>query len=738
MRDTIRGLLIVLLTIGAFWPVLSSEFLIYDDTDYVTENVFVRRGFSWDNVCWAFTSFHASNWHPLTWLSLMLDAELYGLSSTGFHATNLIWHLINALLLFGLLNRFKHSSGWCAFVVAMLFAIHPLHVESVAWVAERKDVLFTAFGLLALHSYVSFARGSRQAYWLTVVFLGLSLMSKPMLVTFPFLLLLLDDWPLRRVGSTSLMPADSTAAATRLSLADETSEVSRPSPVSSALSWRALVIEKWPMFLLISSTSLVAWLAQSRGGAVVSRESIRLSSRLANAVLAYGYYLWDTFVPTGLSVVYLHPKQNISFLHAGLVLLLLLAVSAMVFAKRRQLPVAWMGWCWFLGTLVPVIGLVQIGSQQRADRYTYFPLIGIFWAAVLCLGKFCERRSVFRKLCASASVVVLAALLIMTHTQVGYWANSETLFEHALEVEPNNTIAHHNLGFVKEKQGDFGAAIDRYRQTLQIDPSFSGAQLSLAYALLETAGANSVPQQLEAIDLVERILAENPKHALANNLKGGLLRREGRLEEAIRSFQIALNGMPQNVTVRSNLAVSLFEVGRRDEAMRHFEKGRRLDPQNPSLLLNLGVVEFHSGNTAGAIRLFQQAMSASPENRQARRFFASAKMTQGAQLMLQNRYEAALKEFEQADELAPDIWQLQVNFGEALFQLGRFRPAEDRFLRALELRPDCPEAHFGLGRLYANTGKKRSAIEHLSKTLDLKPGLESAQQLLKSLNEKGR
>ncbi len=709
MNNRNRGLLLVVLTLGAFWPVFSSTFVVYDDPLYVTDAVFVRQGLSWSNIGWALTTLDAANWHPLMWLSLMLDSSIYGLNPAGFHATNLFLHIGNTLLLFGLLNRFSSASGWKSFVVALLFAIHPLHVESVAWIAERKDVLFTAFGLLALHAYVSYARGSRRAYWFTILFLILSLMSKSMLVTFPFLLLVLDYWPLCRVSQTP----------TR--------------------SWRQLVLEKWVMFVVIVGVTTVAGWAQSKAGATSSLNHLSLPIRAANAVTAYGLYLRDMIWPAKLSVIYLHPQEGTSFVLAGGVLVLLLTLTVLLFRSRQRIPAGWVGWCWYLGTLVPVIGIVQLGAQQRADRYTYFPMIGLFFGIVWCVSEFIPASGWRRSVTRLVTVLALAGLMVMTHSQVGHWKTSEALFRHALEIEPNNHLAHHNLGFALEKSGDIETAMTHYRQTLTLQPNFIGAQLSLAYALYETAstpnpgGPSPITQQNEAMNLVKSILNVDPKHALACNLKGNILRAMGRREEAVKSLEIALEGRPNNVTIRSNLAVTLFELGKRKEAQGHFDEGLRLEPNNPTLLLNLGVVEFQLGNMSKAIEYFEQADRAAPDRPRAKAFHASARMTLGAQFMQKGKYSEAIEEFGRSEELGSRAWQLQVNFGEAWLQLDQPKMAEKRFLAALELHQECVEAHFGLGRLYANMKRRDKAIEHLTAALKLRPDFQPALELLNVL-----
>lgn len=488
------------------------------------------------------------------------------------------------------------------------------------------------------------------------------------------------------------------------------------------------------MLVVILGVSIAALLAQSIGGAVSSLQNISIPVRIANAVLAYGLYLWDTVWPTNLSVIYRHPQDKISFVEASVAFVILLAASTALFRFRQRLPAAWVGWCWFFGTLTPVIGIVQVGVQQRADRYTYFPLIGLFWGVVWTVSEFLARSDRWRTVVSFATTLVVASLLIITRAQVEHWRNTQTLFEHALQVEPQNAIAYYNLGIALEKQGDAEAAIEHYRQALKIEPTLRMAQLSLAYALMGTAeGPNKDARQNEAVAMTKKILHDDPKHALACNLRGNALREAKHYQQALKYLRTASESQPYNVTIRSNLAVTLYEMGRRDEAQRQFDEARRLDPENPTLLLNLGVVEFQSGNVRHAIELFEHSNRVAPEDLRAKRYQASARLTLGALAMQQGKFSEAVREFERSVDLEPRVWQLQVNFGEALLQLNQLKLAEKRFLKALELDPQCIEAHFGLGRVYANMQQHGPAVEHLNKALQLRPDFQPAQEFLNSL-----
>jgi len=455
---------IVVLTLLAFRGVLSNAFVIYDDNVYVTENVHVQKGLDGESIAWAFTTTDGSNWHPVTWLSHMLDVQLFGLDAGRHHGTNLLLHASNAVLLFLLLVRMT-GALWRPAFVACLFAVHPLHVESVAWIAERKDVLSTLFWLLTLAAWLSYLESKTAARYLLVVLLyGLGLMAKPMLVTLPFTLLLLDFWPLRRFA---------------LALG------------SRALA--GLLREKAPLFAMAAASCVVTLVAQRSGGSLETLEGLRFAERLANAVLAYASYLSKTFWPASLAVFYPHP-------HAGLLAwsvvgsaLLLAGVTALALRLARRAPFVAFGWFWYVGTLLPVIGLVQVGSQSMADRYTYVPLIGLFVAISWGLAELGRGRSV-RYAVASLAGASLVALFVTGRVQVGHWADSVALFEHTLAVTSPNCLAHNDLGIVLFGMGRTDEAIAHFREALRIQPDYAEAHNNLGAALAQT---NRVPEALE-------------------------------------------------------------------------------------------------------------------------------------------------------------------------------------------------------------------------------------------------
>ncbi|MGD0253772.1 MAG: tetratricopeptide repeat protein, partial [Verrucomicrobiota bacterium] len=459
-RPRLIGLLLALVTLLVYLPVCRYNFVNYDDGDYVTENQVVQNGLTWAGVEWAFTTWHAGNWHPLTWLSHMLDCELFGLNPGAHHLVNVLFHAANVVLLFALLLRMTNSL-WPGAFVAALFAWHPLHVESVAWISERKDVLSTFFALLTLLAYVRhaksvacdewqmtgtaettgtpnlsrFARHPSLFYWLALIFFTLGLMSKPMLVTLPFVMLLLDLWPLKRVTSDKWQ-------------------------VAGVL---RLALEKWPFFLLTAISCVVTFFAQRGGDAVVSLAKVSLRYRLENAPVAAVRYLLKMIRPADLAVIYPMPDKIPALAVAAAVTALIL-ISAVAWLVRRRSPYLLVGWLWFLGTLVPVIGLVQVGGAALADRYTYLPSIGLFIAAAFGLRDLADRFRFLKIPVAVAASLMLAGCLMLTENQLRCWRDSQTLFAHAVAVTKDNDIAHINLGVALEQQGKLDEALAEYRE----------------------------------------------------------------------------------------------------------------------------------------------------------------------------------------------------------------------------------------------------------------------------------
>ena len=464
-------LVLALGTAALYWPITHHPFIIYDDEQYVTGNTHVTTGISWTNFVWAFTSGEAANWHPLTWLSHQLDCSVFGLQAGGHHFVNLLFHVANTLLLFIFLRGATGAVGRSA-LVAALFAWHPLHVESVAWVSERKDVLSTFFWLLTLMDYVRYARNrSWPAYFAALLFFACGLMSKPMVVTLPFVLLLLDFWPLNRVRNSEFGIRD----------------------------FRMLLLEKIPFFALAAAGSAVTYLVQASGGALWQTP---LTERFANAAIAYARYVAKTFWPADLAIVYSHPKHWPVALALGAALVLLVWTVLCVRHWRNK-PYLVVGWFWFLGTLVPTIGLVQVGAQAMADRYTYIPSIGFFivlvWGAADLLAARPRGEIIFWSLAGGA----LLGCLWTTTIQIACWRDSITLFRHAIAVSPDNYIAANCLGKAYEKIGDKAHALVLYRASVEQEQRFPQSQFNYAMSLMEFGQTQEAVKHLEAAAALE-------------------------------------------------------------------------------------------------------------------------------------------------------------------------------------------------------------------------------------------
>ncbi len=539
-----------------YLPVVHFDFVLYDDTAYVSDNDIVKGGLNIAGIIWAFTTFHVSNWHPLTWLSHMLDVEIYGMHPGGHHFTSVGLHLINTLVLFFVLGK---STGrvWTSAVVSALFALHPLHIESVAWIAERKDVLSTLFFMLSLRAYVQYSEHPSLRRYLEVVLLfAFGLMSKPMLVTFPFVLLLMDYWPLGRIRTNADGRHD------RL--------VGTGIPVSR------LLIEKIPLFFLSAISCVVTFIAQKTGGSVASTDTLSVGVRIWNSFISYGDYLFKTIWPTRLSVYYPYPEV-LPYRQITLSIVVLSVTSTLAVYWLKKRPWFAVGWFWYIGTLVPVIGFIQVGTQAMADRYTYIPSIGIFIIAAWW------GREIFTRLDLKKTGLIIAGgflcvLAFVSRAQVGIWESSATLFEHAVLVTKRNYVAHHSLGMAMVEKQNFERAAEEYRTAIMIKPEFS-------------AGHNSI---------------------------GTVQARMGNYKEAEKSFLNAINIDKKNAKAHNNLGKLALRNGKIDEAMRYFSKSLIWDPSAGSTYTNMGMARLRQGKTTEAIENFRRALEINPENTVAR------------------------------------------------------------------------------------------------------------------------
>jgi Flp pilus assembly protein TadD len=510
---------LALITWAVFGQTLRYDFVNYDDPRYVYQNTRITSGLSIANVGWAFTHIHSENWHPLTTITHMLDCQLHGLKAGWHHFTNVLLHTLAVVLLFVALQRMT-GAIWRSAFVAAVFAVHPLHVESVAWIAERKDVLSAVFFMLTLLAYLHYTRApSISRYLIVALVVALGLMSKPMLVTLPFVLLLLDYWPLGRI---------------QLQSSDSGSQLIR------------LVIEKLPLIALSAVSSIVTFVAQR--GAIGWTEQLPIWERINNATVTYVVYIWQMLCPAKLSVFYPHPENRLSTWEIIVALIVLLVITLAAFVLRKRTPYLITGWLWYIGMLVPVIGLVQVGWQGHADRYTYLPQIGLYVAITWSVADLTRSWRFQRIALGGAAVVVVGALSWRAWRQTSYWRDSEALFTHALAVTKNNDVALNNLGIVFLDKGQLDEAISKLQAAIDLRPENGPAHDNLAKALLRKG------RLTEAMAQYRKFLEIEPGNVEARNTLGTALIQQGRVSEAIAQWEEVLTIQPNNGNAASNLA----------------------------------------------------------------------------------------------------------------------------------------------------------------------------------------
>lgn len=542
---TIVSLLLVAMTLVVYWLTLSFGFVSVDDKTYLISQPRLWDGVTLDNLRWAFTTRYFSNWHPLTWISYMVDMDLFGHDHPGgFHLTNLLFHTTNVLLLFVLLQRMT-GDLWKSAFVAAVFAVHPLRVESVAWVSERKDLLSTFFGFLALLAYVHYAQqGRKRWFWAAWFAFACSLMAKQTLVTLPFVFLLLDYWPLARLKPTA--PCDGSDDTPQASDPDRANDSGHNSPNSWRLASR-LALEKWPFLLLTIAGCFIAIVAQREGGSVVSLEHMSLWDRLRNVVVVYGLYVVQTMWPSGLVIFHPFPPGGVPMREVVFWAIVLSAVTVTAVWRARQHPYFVVGWLWYLGTLVPVSGIVQIGTQRMADRYMYVPGIGLAIALAWLVPAVVPAGVWRRTVVPVAAVAVLLALMVVARKQTTYWASSVALLERTLAVEPSVAVAHWRLGVVLSEQHRFDEAAHHYREAIRLEPTAFRAHDNLGNVLSWQGKLD------EAIEHYEQAVRIAPMYPSAHYNLGFALHRQQRLDEAQKCFQEALRLDPGNLAMRRNI-----------------------------------------------------------------------------------------------------------------------------------------------------------------------------------------
>jgi len=656
------GLVLATVTLLVYWPVLFHQLVCFDDVHYLFDSGYVCKGLTWSGVVWALQTGYFSNWHPLTWLSYMLDAQIYGMSPGGFHLTNLLFHAANSVLLFLLLKSMTQRL-WPSALVAALFAWHPLHVESVAWVSERKDVLSTFFFLLTLFSYFRYVKEreisppvphhASRYYLLSLLLFMLALGSKQMVVTLPCVLLLLDFWPLKRISLNTR----------------------RKDFVSSAL---VLVREKLPFFALAFAASAVAFAVQKASGSVSSLEATPIRLRIANSIFAYVAYLSNAFWPANLCAVYPF-SWHFSVISVVAAAILLGAMSVVVVFRIRQNPFLLVGWLWFVGTLVPVIGLIQVGSQSRADRYMYIPAIGLSIAFVWGIDALCRswpRRFQFLSV---ASIAGLAVCLVCTRVQVRYWHDSERLFRHAIAAVPNNYLGHNVLGKALDDLGRKEEAIRAWNEAIRLVPEFPEAQYNLGTTLLG----------------------------------------QGKPEEALPHLKTALKGTPNNANAHENLGNVYLKMDKLAEATAEYASAAALAPENPVFLQVLGSALLRQSKWSEAVTVLAEALKLDSKS-------ADANRNLGIALVNQGKRAEALRYFSEAVRLQPGNSDMRFNLGLALLEENQPRQAAEQFIECLRINSNETRSHYRLAAALSQQHKTRDAIFHYHEALRLTPEFPDA------------
>ena len=663
-REGIVALSIGVAVLAIFGRAIGHGFLDYDDGLYVWENPMVKAGVTLKGVVWAFTTTYASQyWHPVTWLSHMLDVQIYGLDPRGHHLSSLLLHALNAGLLFLLLRRMT-GALWRSLVVTLLFALHPLHVESAAWISERKDLLSTLFWIAATHAYVRYVEVPRRARFLPVLVLFVfGLLSKPMLVTFPFTLLLLDYWPLGRTPLWRAGPASGEGS---------------PEPASGgaeALSLLELVKEKAPLFLLSALVSVLNAVVQPRR-TIASLAELPLLERGANAVVGYGFYIWKMLWPARLAVLYPHHGMPATGAIAASAILLG-SISVLVLLGARRWPYLGFGWLWYLGTLVPVIGIVQVGSQATADRYTYMPLLGLFIIIVWGLPELAARWSLGKPVVRAAGVASLGACLVLTWTQLGYWKDSITLFERTLAVTKGNWVIHYNLGCLLVKRGEIDRAVEHYVESVRINPSYAEARTNLGSALYQEGRSSEALVQFEAA------LRIDPNLALPHQNIGWILAARGELEGADPHYREAMRLAPSDALVRVDFGKVQIARGAFGDAIATLQEALRIDPQNTEARVQMGIALTQGGRASEATVIFREALRDAPDSPEA---------LNGLAWILATAEDSALRDGEEAVRLAERASELTGGgdpnlldtLAAAYAEAARFEEAAQTEERALE------------------------------------------------------
>jgi len=698
---TVISIVLVGMIVGVYFQVYAFEFVGFDDNEYVYENPHVTTGISLENIIWSFTAFHSNNWHPLTWISHMMDCQVFGLHPGWHHLVNLLFHILNSVLLFLVFSKMTGGLWQSAFIAAV-FAIHPLHVESVAWVAERKDVLSAFFWMLTLWGYQAYVKlPGIKRYIGVLLFFTLGLLSKPMLVTLPFVLLLLDYWPLGRIQFQEKQ-CDFTHC---------------------VLSQKNLILEKIPLFILSGVSSVMTFGAQNHGGVVKSFETFPMINRIANAFVSYLSYMGKMIYPENLAFQYPYPENLALWKGTGAVLMvLLITLLAMHLAVKR--PYFIVGWLWYLGTLVPVIGLVQVGMQSMADRYMYIPMVGLLMVVSWGVSEFIQRWKTLKTVSAASAMIIIPLLMVVSWKQTGYWATSNKMLEHTLKVTSNNYIAHDTLGVNLFLAGKTDEAIYHYLKAAQIYPKNYYTQFNLGVARFQQGKMD------EAIEHYTKAVSLEPNYAKAHCNLGAAFFQKKEYEKAGAHFLKAITIEPDYIDAHFNLGVLYYTDGKMDEAIPCFLKVIEFRPDFANAYYYLGLVFDKKGIADKAVTNFQAALRLQPNS-------VEILLVLAGELLKQGSFNEAIRYYSDALKLAPDNLVAHHNLGVAFFNLGQVDRAIQHYVKAIKINPNFADGYFNLGGALYTKGNIDGAASCFQQALKIKPDYEEAQrELAKLLNKK--
>ncbi|MBN1405797.1 MAG: tetratricopeptide repeat protein [Candidatus Omnitrophica bacterium] len=664
-------LFILLLVIGfSYLPLLRSDFVDFDDYNYIVNNPHVNSGMSKINLVWAFTSFHAANWHPLTWLSHMLDVEIFGLNPAGHHLINLLLHLCNVIVLFMILN-YLTGSFWKSLVVAAIFGLHPINVETVAWISQRKSVLSSLFFLLSVWAYAAYVKKPHPArYGVLLVFFVFGLMAKPIIISLPFVLLLIDFWPLNRISLANRDPK---------------------------VVWR-LIIEKVPLLLFSIISCFITFFAQMRGGAVVSLRTFPLYTRFANSITSYLMYMLRIVVPRHLCAYYPYPDKN-EYLPALLAFLGLTIVTVILIRKREEHPWLITGWLWFLGILIPVAGIVQIGGQATADRYTYMPMIGLLISATWEADYNIQKLHLNKTIPVFSVSMLIMLFSFLSRRQSGYWHDGKTLFEHTLSVTKDNYYTHSLLGNALFREGKLEGALKHYSKALEIEPRFEPAYYNKGLVLYY------LNRRDEALSMLKQATIKTPDNADIYHVLGWIYREMGRDSLAIKYFQKSISYNPKLYESHCDLGEEYEKNDNIFKALFHFSEAVRLQPDSARAYDNIAALYVRLRKVDLAIEKYEQALGRVADRWELYNNLGNIFLDIGRTSQAISLYSSAIK-------TAPEQAMPYYNRGRAYILINKPVKAIDDFRNAVLTDPKYIKAHYYLGKVLEAKGDKDSAMIH--------------------------